>query len=186
MPRSWLYSDSVEHPDVDTAPPSVTITPELQRAMVRDLTRHLCGLWYIRWGLIALGLMSLLLLIASMVIGDVLGALLAFLLAGVGVASVAVYRRLAGRSVALAYPSGARTTAHVTDTSLSSTTAVGTTDAQLVLFTRMRTTQESVLLTVRSSGGSAAVMPRALFSEGDLERLRVGIERANTVRKNSA
>lgn len=157
---------------------SVVITPELQSAMIRDLIGYGLSRWYIITTMI--GVVVLFLFIAISALGDLdlVDAALAVCILIVGIALVLAIVIPVRRGIVVNYPVGFTAAAHVGASTLSSTTALGTTQVRFAAFRRVRVTRSSVLLLMRTPMGGVGVMPRALFADHDLGRLTYGVDHA--------
>ncbi|KHK98041.1 hypothetical protein LK09_09480 [Microbacterium mangrovi] len=164
---------------------AVTITADLQRAMVRDVLRITLGSW--PW--IILGALTGMLVVFMLLTGIFAADVPSFFFAGglliAAILFVLLLRSSVGKSIRSAYPVGATASAFLTDDSVTSSSALGVSEIRFTAFREVVATDETLVLkmAVRSSGVGA--LPRAVLSDGAVARLQQEVANASLARKGA-
>ncbi|WP_405374048.1 MULTISPECIES: hypothetical protein [unclassified Microbacterium] len=140
---------------------------------------------YLRWQIVRPAAIILFALIGLFIVtgvvltvsGDRAAALPAVLLSAAVVVIVALWYFGTRASVRQAYPVGSVPTASVTADSLISTTALGSTELRFSALRAVDVAGDAVILRVGPRVAGVAILPRALFTDDDIARLRSATRR---------
>ena len=154
---------------------ATTVTPRLQRSMIRDTTTAVLTTPRTRvvWAIVALLLVAGIVLAVRGSLGDA-----PLLLIGPAVFVVLfplITLRSVRRSITAALPVGSTVAADLRGASLHLETPSGVHDVALSTYRKVLARPSVVLLHLRSSQIFTA-LPREVFGPDDLDRLRAGVE----------